>query len=92
MIGYLVGRNREDAADYAQTLGWTRIALDRYATPAKDDIRYIDHAHQLVTFGGQRGFPLYKSPNFSLRSEFDRSRFDMLVDDGTAIWTETASA
>lgn len=100
MIAYLVCA--EDATGFSdcEERGWQRIALNRFVTEERDDIRVISRIQQLVPFAGQtamiKGSDYENGPDGEVAlmrwigggngQRGEKERFDEFVATGSGAW------
>ena len=82
MLAFLVVDRVHNAAAWAAARGWTQLAANRFATPARDDIRVAERMAELVAIPG--GIPMIRGPGFDNNPQADE--FEALVDAGGARW------
>lgn len=84
MIRFLVVQRavRADTFQYAKERGWTRLALTRYATPGKDDVRAVERPSEVMPTGGVMVFE--RGPGFADNPH--AADFEKLVATGAARW------
>lgn len=82
-VGFIVGRDREDAIRSAeQAYKWQRIAIFRFATAEKVDVRVVDSVGEFRSLGPLT--PIYRAAGFEKRPDVDK--WTALVEARVAIW------
>jgi len=84
-VAYLVSPNQEHALEEARRRGWARIALRRFVTPDRLDVRAIFAMRELVPF--EAATPMIKGDGYAngVAAE-ERAAFDRFVADGNGEW------
>ena len=94
-IIYLVAATLERGIADAAERGWERIAMARFATPAKDDIRVIRRYTDLLPMAGKT--PMLKGGDYDSGPDNDyllegwvreKERFDQFVTEGHGVWVD----
>jgi hypothetical protein len=100
-VMYLVAATEAQGVKDAMSRGWERIALTRFATPDKDDVRVVWRINDMIPTAG--GTFLYKGSDYESGpdSEFEMKRwagangaigekaaFDRFVESGEGMWME----
>ena len=93
-VVYFVAPTEEMGIADAQSRGWAGIARLRYITQAKNDVRIVSRASEMVPFGGRtpmmrcRGYKSPKGLTQMQRAAWERNReeFDRFVVEGNGIW------
>ncbi len=95
-VKYLISATDEQGVADAAKHGWTRIALARFATPEKDDIRLVRRFSDFTTQPGGKVL-MFKSsdyedgpsnPDLLERWIREKEHFDRFVADGHGMWIE----
>ncbi len=93
-IKYLISATDEQGVADAAKHGWTRIALARFASPNKDDIRLVWRFSEFHTQPGGKVLMVKSSdyedgpanPDLLERWIREKESFDRFVEDGHGEW------
>lgn len=86
MIAYFVTTDRAKAEAEARGHGWVQVAVGRWMTPDRDDLRLITHVRQFTLIPGGS----YLLPAADLKDAAPENeqpwRFKQMVESGAAHW------
>jgi hypothetical protein len=87
-VFYMVTTDLFSAIKEADGRGWTRIAMARYATPAKDEVRLVRRFMEMVPAADGTRFIRARDFPAEPVAGTDAGEFARFVADGHAEWVE----